>query len=139
MAATGFDVGDEITVVGLIAKPQHNGKRGVVLGFQGARVQVLLQDHGSSKLALKPANLETRFAANLETRFADFFCGEESSDEDGVIGFHITESGEREKMHYSCMAERTWVELYELVEHELWDEAEGRIDGKALPHASLLN
>lgn len=124
MAATGFDVGDEITVVGLIAKPQHNGKRGVVVGFQGARVQVLLQDQGSSKLALKPANLD--------------HCGdEEFSDEDGVIGFHITESGERKKVHYSCMAERTWVELSELMEHELWCEAEGRIDGKALSLSPL--
>jgi len=131
-AALEFSVGDEVTVVGLVAKPQHNGKRGVVVGFQrfwgSARVQVHLQDQDGSEMALKPANLVI-CADGYDTQ---------SSDEDGVIGFHITESGEREVTRYSSRAERSWVELFELVEHKLWAEAESRIDGNALSNASLL-
>lgn len=61
LGETGLKIGDNISVFGLAVKPQHNGKRGVVVGFQesskGSRVQVRLQDQGCTELALKLANL----------------------------------------------------------------------------------
>ena len=52
----------------LSAKPEHNGKRGVVVGFQGSadglRVQVCILDQGGTELALKPANLVRATEAN---------------------------------------------------------------------------
>ena len=47
-------------VVGLNAKPELNGKRGRVVGHQGARLQVELGD--GTQLALKPANLQPEIA-----------------------------------------------------------------------------
>lgn len=56
-----FTVGSQVAVKGLVAKPEHNGKVGTVLGAQGAeRVQVRLAD--GAELALKPTNLEPRGA-----------------------------------------------------------------------------
>ena len=51
----GVPVGCRVSVVGLRGKPEHNGKAGHVIGRQGGRMQVRLDDGG--ELALQPANL----------------------------------------------------------------------------------
>lgn len=57
LAATDhFGVGSTIAVAGLRSKPEHNAKLGRVVGIQGERVQVELED--GVRIALKPANLE---------------------------------------------------------------------------------
>lgn len=53
-----FDVlplGTHVTLGGLQGAPQHNGKEGVVVGFDGARYQARLPS--GEVLALKPANV----------------------------------------------------------------------------------
>jgi len=53
----GFSRGSQVTLKSLRAKPELNGKVGMVIGTQGSeRVQVRLAD--GVELALKPANLE---------------------------------------------------------------------------------
>lgn len=55
-----FDVGTRVEVLGLQAKPEHNGKEGVVLSFvaESGRFKVQLDEHGGiTTLALKPGNL----------------------------------------------------------------------------------
>lgn len=54
---TKFTVGDTVIVEGLQAKPQHNGKVGIVIGHQNQRIQVRLQDDDGKELACKPVNL----------------------------------------------------------------------------------
>jgi len=54
--AHGFASGGHVSIRGLAAKPEHNGKSGIVIGAQGERVQVRLSD--GVELALRPANLE---------------------------------------------------------------------------------
>ena len=57
----GFAIGSQVLVRELIAKPEHNGKFGTVLGGQGFdRVQIRLDDCAGTELALKPANIEAQ-------------------------------------------------------------------------------
>jgi hypothetical protein len=46
-----------VTVEGLQAKPQNNGKLGIMIGHQNQRIQVRLQDDDGKELACKPVNL----------------------------------------------------------------------------------
>lgn len=53
-----FDVlpfNTRVTIGGLQSAPQHNGKEGLIVGFDGARYQTRLPD--SEVIALKPANV----------------------------------------------------------------------------------
>ena len=51
----GFAIGSQVLVRELIAKPEHNGKFGTVLGGQGFdRVQIRLDDFAGTELALPP-------------------------------------------------------------------------------------
>jgi len=71
-ARAAFQPGDVVTVVGLQARAQHNGKVGKVTGRQRERFQVQLQDDEMTTMALKPANLEPEFLAEGSLPFYTF-------------------------------------------------------------------
>eukprot|EP00632_Arachnochrysis_sp_CCMP2950_P013658 CAMPEP_0185699198 /NCGR_PEP_ID=MMETSP1164-20130828/6782_1 /TAXON_ID=1104430 /ORGANISM="Chrysoreinhardia sp, Strain CCMP2950" /LENGTH=311 /DNA_ID=CAMNT_0028366131 /DNA_START=148 /DNA_END=1079 /DNA_ORIENTATION=+ len=56
-AVRAFALGDRVALKNLAKAPEHNGKLGSIVGFQGERYKVLL-DAGAKTLALKAANLE---------------------------------------------------------------------------------
>lgn len=53
-----FSIGSRFVVRGLKSKPETNGKIGEVVGYQGARIQVRLDDGEQTEMALNQANLE---------------------------------------------------------------------------------
>lgn len=55
--AGGFRKGDRVEIKGLVGAKEHNGKNGTVVGPQGERVKILLDDSDAKTLALKIGNL----------------------------------------------------------------------------------
>merc|ERR1719316_2117828 len=63
--AGGYRKGDRVELHSLKGAAEHNGKQGTVVGPQGERVKVLLDDSDSKTLALKITNL-TRLSKDEE-------------------------------------------------------------------------
>merc|ERR1719399_1568291 len=64
--AGGYRKGDRVELHSLRGAAEHNGKQGTVVGPQGERVKVLLDDSDSKTLALKVTNLTKLESAEEE-------------------------------------------------------------------------
>ena len=97
--ASSWKIGEHICVVGLRARPQHNGKLGVVVGHQdssrGARVQVRLRDQSGTEVALLPMNL-------VRPEAESGIGGGSSSDEDAGEGQEVPAGGGRAVARGKC-------------------------------------
>ena len=69
--AGGYRKGDRVELHSLKGAAEHNGKQGTVVGPQGERIKVLLDDSDSKTLALKVTNLTKLESAEEPVQLPD--------------------------------------------------------------------